>query len=436
MIPESSLHGDVALYKCVRFPDKWERHATLLSGLELADVTITQHNGLNYLFGAWRDGTGGYSDSLAIYYAEHLLGPVVAPCQQPGPDRSRKRATRGEFRHHRWQIVAAGAGLRRRIWRSARPRGSGRTVSDDVQAGRPPLPAARTGMARQKAAHAEPLRPARGDRRIACSTQDPGLRKQISIGSSCRREPVPIPPASAWHDGRRGSQRRPSSRVSTAPAGRRRSTENDPRSSPCTRRHCPGSRASSGRSSTVEAGFLPLRMPTPELHRAPRHEERVLRRGSLDLRRCRILQRGLDVGRAVDGGDDDAAAVELLGREVGADRLRIVDGEDGVDLGEAGQMALRDGETAFARALARPGRGQDLDARVLAKTFLQPLTRSITAETCGPFSMMTSPLPRACRRCTGRRSRRPGRCSVVRWRRRRRPRCRPRRPRCRPPAPS
>ena len=32
MIPESSQHGDVALYRCVEFPDKWERHATLLSG--------------------------------------------------------------------------------------------------------------------------------------------------------------------------------------------------------------------------------------------------------------------------------------------------------------------------------------------------------------------------------------------------------------------
>ncbi|WP_314945182.1 hypothetical protein [Bradyrhizobium cosmicum] len=83
MIPESSLHGDVALYKCVRFPDKWERHATLLSGLELADATITRHNGLNYLFGAWRDGTGGYSDALAIYYAEHLLGPWVPHASNP-----------------------------------------------------------------------------------------------------------------------------------------------------------------------------------------------------------------------------------------------------------------------------------------------------------------------------------------------------------------
>ncbi|WP_051310527.1 hypothetical protein [Bradyrhizobium sp. Cp5.3] len=83
MIPESSTHGDVALYKCVRFPDKWERHATLLSGLELADVTITRHNGMNYLFGAWRDGTGGYSDSLAIFYAEHLLGPWLPHASNP-----------------------------------------------------------------------------------------------------------------------------------------------------------------------------------------------------------------------------------------------------------------------------------------------------------------------------------------------------------------
>ena len=83
MIPESSTHGDVALYKCVRFPDQWERHATLLSGLELADVTITQHNGLHYLFGAWRDGAGGYSDSLAIFYAEHLLGSWLPHASNP-----------------------------------------------------------------------------------------------------------------------------------------------------------------------------------------------------------------------------------------------------------------------------------------------------------------------------------------------------------------
>jgi hypothetical protein len=83
MIPESSEHRDVPLYRCVRFPDKWERHSTLLSGLELADATITRHNGINYLFGAWRDGTGGYSDTLAIFYAEHLFGPWLPHSSNP-----------------------------------------------------------------------------------------------------------------------------------------------------------------------------------------------------------------------------------------------------------------------------------------------------------------------------------------------------------------
>lgn len=83
MIPESSAHRDVALYKCVRFPDRWERHRTLLSGLELADVTITRHNGLNYLFGAWRDGAAGYSDMLAIFYADDLHGPWLPHASNP-----------------------------------------------------------------------------------------------------------------------------------------------------------------------------------------------------------------------------------------------------------------------------------------------------------------------------------------------------------------
>jgi hypothetical protein len=83
MIPESSEHRDVALYKCIRFPDRWERHCTLLSGFELADVTITRHNGLNYLFGAWRDGAGGYSDTLAIFYANDLFGPWSPHASNP-----------------------------------------------------------------------------------------------------------------------------------------------------------------------------------------------------------------------------------------------------------------------------------------------------------------------------------------------------------------
>lgn len=83
MIPESTAHNDVPLYKCVRFPDKWERHSTLLSGLELADATITRHNGMNYMIGAWRDGRAGYSDILAIFHSEHLFGPWLPHASNP-----------------------------------------------------------------------------------------------------------------------------------------------------------------------------------------------------------------------------------------------------------------------------------------------------------------------------------------------------------------
>jgi hypothetical protein len=75
MIPESTGNRDVALYKCIDFPNRWERHATLLSGLELADATIIRRDGTYYLFGATRDGAGGYSDTLSLFYAHELLGP-------------------------------------------------------------------------------------------------------------------------------------------------------------------------------------------------------------------------------------------------------------------------------------------------------------------------------------------------------------------------
>jgi len=77
MIPESSNNRDVTIYKCVEFPGRWERHATLLSGLELADATIVQHGGRYYLLGATRDGAAGYSDTLSLFHSGQLFGPWV-----------------------------------------------------------------------------------------------------------------------------------------------------------------------------------------------------------------------------------------------------------------------------------------------------------------------------------------------------------------------
>jgi len=84
MIPESSNNREIVLYRAVDFPLKWERHAVLVAGVEAADATIVEHEGLLYMTAVVRDGTSaGYSDMLSIWWAENLLGPWHAHEQNP-----------------------------------------------------------------------------------------------------------------------------------------------------------------------------------------------------------------------------------------------------------------------------------------------------------------------------------------------------------------
>lgn len=75
MIPESSLNNDVAIYRAVDFPHKWERHQTLLDGVEAADATVVNYQGQWWMFAVTRAGVGGYSDTLSLYHAADLMGP-------------------------------------------------------------------------------------------------------------------------------------------------------------------------------------------------------------------------------------------------------------------------------------------------------------------------------------------------------------------------
>lgn len=75
MVPEASLSGEISIYRATRFPFGWEKHATLVSGIEAADATIIQHAGKFWMFAVTRDGIGGYSDTLCLWSAETLLGP-------------------------------------------------------------------------------------------------------------------------------------------------------------------------------------------------------------------------------------------------------------------------------------------------------------------------------------------------------------------------
>jgi hypothetical protein len=75
MVPEASLSGEISIYRATRFPFGWEKHSTLVSGIEAADATVIQHGGKYWMFAVTRDGIGGYSDTLCLWSAETLLGP-------------------------------------------------------------------------------------------------------------------------------------------------------------------------------------------------------------------------------------------------------------------------------------------------------------------------------------------------------------------------
>jgi hypothetical protein len=74
MAPESSGSSAIPLYRCVDFPRRWERCATLVDGIEAADPTIFRHAGRFWMTSCVRNGLGGYSDMLAIHHAADLLG--------------------------------------------------------------------------------------------------------------------------------------------------------------------------------------------------------------------------------------------------------------------------------------------------------------------------------------------------------------------------
>ncbi len=57
MCPESYQAGEVALYRLVNFPDKWEKVKTIADNVEYCDTTFLEMNGVKYMFTYERLGT-------------------------------------------------------------------------------------------------------------------------------------------------------------------------------------------------------------------------------------------------------------------------------------------------------------------------------------------------------------------------------------------
>lgn len=73
MAPEKAEQGRVDVYGCVRFPDRWERAATLIGGARLSDPTLFLHQGRWWLFCAASRGRMRVNETLMAFHAENPL---------------------------------------------------------------------------------------------------------------------------------------------------------------------------------------------------------------------------------------------------------------------------------------------------------------------------------------------------------------------------
>ncbi|HEX5801629.1 MAG TPA: hypothetical protein VFY24_01285 [Azospira sp.] len=81
MVPESGQNRSVELYRCLRFPDRWQLEKVLLADVACADATF-HHDGERWwmFVNIGADGSELY-DELHLYHADRLLGDWQAhPC--------------------------------------------------------------------------------------------------------------------------------------------------------------------------------------------------------------------------------------------------------------------------------------------------------------------------------------------------------------------
>jgi len=72
MIPETGSNATVELYRCIRFPDKWEAEKELFKG-KAVDTTVWLHDGLYWFFTTLQEPRG-FGTQLWLFYASTLTG--------------------------------------------------------------------------------------------------------------------------------------------------------------------------------------------------------------------------------------------------------------------------------------------------------------------------------------------------------------------------
>lgn len=77
MIPETEKNRAVELYRCTRFPDRWEPVKMLLTDIRAIDTTLLEANGKWWLFTTIKERNSW--DILHLYYANNPLSDTWTP---------------------------------------------------------------------------------------------------------------------------------------------------------------------------------------------------------------------------------------------------------------------------------------------------------------------------------------------------------------------
>lgn len=94
MLPESAESNDLDLYRCTRFPDRWERETCLLTGDRFYDATLLEKDDLWWMFVNVIGESGSDWDTLHLYYAvsplsehwtAHPANPIVTDIRSARP---------------------------------------------------------------------------------------------------------------------------------------------------------------------------------------------------------------------------------------------------------------------------------------------------------------------------------------------------------------
>lgn len=94
MIPETAQNRAIEAYRCLRFPDQWEFHKTIMQDVQAVDTTLVEFSMRWWMFVNIADRGGSTWDELHLFYADdplsdrwtpHPMNPIVSDVRSARP---------------------------------------------------------------------------------------------------------------------------------------------------------------------------------------------------------------------------------------------------------------------------------------------------------------------------------------------------------------